>query len=81
LSCGEPFVINPQWRKDKRDVRQAGCSLLVLVGVRFDRDLLKEDAFGSEIGFFRISDPGSPTHISESLVSTSNFWVKSTKIL
>jgi hypothetical protein len=60
LSCGEPLVINPQWRKNKRDARQTGCSLPVLAGVKFDRDLLKEAAFGSEINFFRISDPGSP---------------------
>jgi hypothetical protein len=57
LSCGELLVINSQWRKNKRDVRQAGCSLPVLAGVKFDRDLLKEAAFGSEIGFFRIPDP------------------------
>ncbi len=34
---------------------------------------------GSGIGFFRISDPGSKTHIIESLVT--NFWIKSSLIL
>ncbi len=34
---------------------------------------------GSVIGFFRISDPGSQTHIFESLVTI--FWVKSSIIL
>ncbi len=35
--------------------------------------------FGISFSRFRISDPGSPTHISESLVTI--FWVKKTLIL
>jgi hypothetical protein len=46
LSWDESLVINPQWRKNKRDVRQAVVQP-VLAGVRFDRDLLKEAAFFS----------------------------------
>jgi hypothetical protein len=54
LSC-ESLFINPQVDKNKRDVRQAVVQP-VLAGVRFDRDFLKKAAFGSEIGFFQISD-------------------------
>ncbi len=47
MSCGEPLVINPQSRKNMRDVRLAG----------FDRDLLKEGEPRWVSSGFRIPNP------------------------